>query len=27
MDFNLPHDTHQAFANANTWQELKGLEG
>jgi molybdopterin-guanine dinucleotide biosynthesis protein A len=27
MDFNLPHDTRQAFANANTWQELKDLEG
>ena len=27
MDFNLPHDTRHAFANANTWQELKGLEG
>jgi molybdopterin-guanine dinucleotide biosynthesis protein A len=27
MDFNLPHDTCHAFANANTWQELKGLEG
>jgi molybdopterin-guanine dinucleotide biosynthesis protein A len=27
MDFNLPHDTRHAFANANTWQELKDLEG
>lgn len=27
MDFNLPHDIRQAFANANTWQELKDLEG
>lgn len=27
MDFNLPHDHRHAFANANTWQELKDLEG
>lgn len=27
MDFNLPHDARHAFANANTWQELKDLEG
>ena len=27
MDFNLPHDTRYAFANANTRQELKNLEG
>jgi molybdopterin-guanine dinucleotide biosynthesis protein A len=27
MDFNLPHDTRHAFANANTWQELKDLKG
>jgi molybdopterin-guanine dinucleotide biosynthesis protein A len=27
MDFNLHHDTRHSFANANTWQELKGLEG
>ncbi len=26
MDFNLPHDHRHAFANANTWQELKDLE-
>jgi molybdopterin-guanine dinucleotide biosynthesis protein A len=26
MDFNLPHDARHAFANANTWQELKDLE-
>ena len=26
MDFNLPHDHRLAFANANTWQELKDLE-
>ena len=25
MDFNLPHDHRHAFANANTWQELKDL--
>ena len=27
MDFTLPHDARHAFANANTWQELKDLEG
>jgi molybdopterin-guanine dinucleotide biosynthesis protein A len=26
MDFNLPHDHRHAFANTNTWQELKDLE-
>ena len=27
MDFTLPHDARHPFANANTWQELKDLEG
>ncbi len=26
MDFTLPHDARQAFANANTWQDLHDWE-